>query len=127
MSDKHSTYKVGDDGLIRDLSRKNELISWEDAEITWNVSQYNWEEIQFIYDIFGRGPYQKQKLKDLYDNLEDDKRYKVIKLICKVKGIEYRMDKVKNLDAKVTTDDIQLILDEALKQEKSVIVENVNG
>ena len=126
MAEKHHTFSIDADGFIRDLSRKNQLISWEEMELTWDVASYHWDEVKFIFDIFGRGPYQKKKLKDLYDGLEDDRRYKVIKLICKVKGVEYRMDRVKLLDAKVTADDIQLVLDEAHRIKKSVIVENVN-
>ena len=126
MADKHPSFKIRDDGFIQDLSRKNQKISWEEMELTWNNSNYDWDEVVFIFDIFGRGPYQKEKLKKLYDDLQDDTRYKVIKLICKVKGVEYRMDRVKLLDAEVTADDIQLVLDEARRIEKSVIVENVN-
>ena len=126
MAEKHHTFSVDADGFIRDLSRKNQSISWEEMELTWDVASYTWDDVKFIFDIFGRGPYQKEKLKDLYDDLQDDTRYKVIKLICKVKGVEYRMDKVKLLDAEVTADDIQLVLDEAHRMKKSVIVENVN-
>ena len=126
MAEKHHTFSVDADGFIRDLSRKNQSISWEEMELTWGVASYTWDDVKFIFDIFGRGPYQKEKLKDLYDDLQDDTRYKVIKLICKVKGVEYRMDKVKLLDAEVTADDIQLVLDEAHRMKKSVIVENVN-
>ena len=126
MAEKHHTFSIDADGFIRDLSRKNQSISWEEMELTWDVASYTWEDVRFIFDIFGRGPYQKKKLKDLCDGLEDDRRYKVIKLICKVKGVEYRMDRVKLLDAEVTVEDIQLILDEAHRIEKSVLVENVN-
>tara|TARA_Y100001938_G_C7813487_1_gene293050 strand:- start:97 stop:480 length:384 start_codon:yes stop_codon:yes gene_type:complete len=126
MSEKDPSFKIRDDGFIQDLSRKGQKISWEEMELTWNNSNYDWDEVVFIFDIFGRGPYQKEKLKKLYDDLQDDTRYKVIKLICKVKGVEYRMDRVKLLDAEVTADDIQLVLDEAHRIEKSVIVENVN-
>ncbi len=126
MADNKPTFTITDDGFIRDINRRGELISWNDMELTWDVASYTWDEVQFIFRIFGRGPYQKEKLKDLYDDLQDDTRYKVIKLICKVKGVEYRMDKVKLLDAEVTADDIQLVLDEAHRIKKSVIVENVN-
>ena len=126
MAGRDATFKIRDDGFIQDLSRKGQNISWEEMELIWDNSNYDWDEVVFIFDIFGRGPYQKEKLKDLYDDLEDDTRYKVIKLICKVKGVEYRMDRVKLLDAEVTADDIQLVLDEAHRIEKSVIVENVN-
>ena len=126
MAGRDATFKIRDDGFIQDLSRKGQNISWEEMELIWDNSNYDWDEVVFIFDIFGRGPYQKEKLKDLYDDLQDDTRYKVIKLICKVKGVEYRMDKVKLLDAEVTADDIQLVLDEAHRIEKSVIVENVN-
>lgn len=126
MAKKHHTFSIDADGFIRDLSRKNQTISWEEMELTWDVASYTWEDVRFIFDIFGRGPYQKKKLKELYGDLEEDRRYKVIKLICKVKGVEYRMDRVKLLDAEVTAEDIQLILDEAHRIEKSVLVENVN-
>ena len=126
MTKRDPSFKIREDGFIQDLSRKGQKISWEELELTWDVASYTWDDVKFIFDIFGRGPYQKKKLKDLYDDLQDDTRYKVIKLICKVKGVEYRMDKVKLLDVEVTADDIQLVLDEAHRIKKSVIVENVN-
>tara|TARA_B100000287_G_scaffold312692_1_gene296033 strand:+ start:368 stop:748 length:381 start_codon:yes stop_codon:yes gene_type:complete len=122
----HPLKFTGADGKKRDYTRKNELISWDELDVFWNISQYTWDDIKFIYDVFGRGPYQKEKLKDLYDDLDKEKRYKVIKLICKVKGVEYRMDRVKKLDAMVSAEDIELVLKEAKKQEKLVMVENVN-
>ena len=40
MADKHPSFKIRDDGFIQDLSRKNQKISWEEMELTWNNSKY---------------------------------------------------------------------------------------
>ena len=52
MAGRDATFKIRDDGFIQDLSRKGQNISWEEMELIWDNSNYDWDEVVFIFDIF---------------------------------------------------------------------------
>tara|TARA_B100001123_G_C15319314_1_gene1027359 strand:+ start:259 stop:645 length:387 start_codon:yes stop_codon:yes gene_type:complete len=127
MAHANTHWTDHEDGRIRDINRVGELITWDELGVMWDRSVYNWEDVTFIYDVFGRSPRQKKELKELYDLLELDEKVKVVTLICKMKGkYPIKQTRYKLTDLNVKAEDIKLMVDEVLDHGKSVMVENVD-
>ena len=110
-------------------------IKWKDADFKWNTAPpsekykqgfkptkfpYTWNDVALIVSAVGGGG-------DLTDNMpwqkwEDEKKKRLIKLICKVKGKTYKESKyVGNYKIKVS--DVKLAAEEILGIE--IITENI--
>lgn len=109
--------------------------NWEEVNINWENVNMNWEDVGFIIsDVLphvGISPYMGAKKRE-YDlekleKLPEEKKRRIIKIACKIKGeddeyIEYRY---KNEDIKVTVEDIDIIVNELLKNKIEVHVQNI--
>jgi hypothetical protein len=112
--------------------------NWEEVEINWENVNMNWEEVGFlITEVFPTitgtvpwgGPPEERKydLRKL-NKLPEEKKRKIIKIVCKIKGEddEYIDYKYKNEDIKITAEDIDIIVNELLKNKIKVDVQVVS-
>jgi len=102
-------------------------IKWENANFKWELAptdptkpRYTWNDVVLVEEALGGGG-------DMVDNMpwtkwEDDKKKRLIKLICKVKGTTYKKSKYIN-DYKIKVSDVKLIAEKVLGIE--VITENI--
>tara|TARA_B100001778_G_C18554277_1_gene614513 strand:- start:26 stop:346 length:321 start_codon:yes stop_codon:yes gene_type:complete len=99
---------------------------------TWeSSSDFKWEELvsdvwelwRFFLDVFQQT--KKSEYKNVYDKLDDEKKKKVVKLICMVKGQKIEEEKVVE-DFEISIDDIDLVLERAKKVVPKLVVENIN-
>jgi len=102
-------------------------IKWKDANFKWELAptdptkpRYTWNDVVLVEEALGGGG-------DMVDNMpwtkwEDDKKKRLIKLICKVKGTTYKKSKYIN-DYKIKVSDVKLIAEKVLGIE--VITENI--
>ena len=108
------------------------LITWGQANFSWGNNPYTWDDVVLAKAALGGGggvmaddmPWtkieeQEQLIREVW---EDDKKEKLIKLICKVKGKTYKQTKPFK-DIKITAKDIRLLAEKVLGIE--VITENV--
>lgn len=80
--------------------------NWDNANFTWDNNPYTWDEVELVEELAGGGGYE-----EILGNQEKKKRF--IKLLCKVKGKEYKeTHKVK--DVKVKAKDVELVIKEVL-------------
>jgi len=108
---------------------------WENLNINWEAINMNWEEVGFIISEvlpFAAtaplgGPIKKHDLKKL-NELPEEKKRKIIKIVCKIKGEddEYISYKYKNEDIKITAEDIDIILNELFKNKIEVHVQDIS-
>ena len=97
----------------------------------WNeLDRTNWEELQVIWNLWKTfvnvfEQTRKRDYLDVYDKLDDEKKQKVVKLICLVKGQKIEEEKVVE-DFEITVDDIDLVLERARRLRPKLFVENVN-
>ena len=93
--------------------------NWEEVVINWENVNMNWEEVGFfVSDVFPLTAPVTGRKHDLrkINKLPEEKKRKIIKIVCKIKGEdEYISYKYKNEDIKITAEDIDIILNEILK------------
>jgi hypothetical protein len=112
-------------------------IKWEDADFKWNTAPpnenykvgfkpssfpYTWDDVALIketVEALGGGGVIEDDMPWIKDQ---DKKKRLIKLICKVKGRTYKETKEVQ-EIKITTKDIKLLAEKILGIE--VITENI--
>ena len=98
--------------------------SWElFNERIWEEVFDVWELWKFFLDVFQQT--KKSEYKNIYEKLDDEKKKKVVKLICMVKGQKIEEEKVVE-DFEISIDDIELVLERAKKVVPKLVVENIN-
>ena len=109
-------------------------IKWEDADFKWNIAPpsedykvgfkassfpYTWDDVALVKAAVGGGGDMDEMP---WTKWEDEKKKRLIKLICKVQGRTYKETKeIKEI--KITAKDIKLLAEKVLGIE--VITENV--
>ena len=92
---------------------------WNNANFAWNNNPYTWEDCALVEELAaalgGHGAAGVQKvLKD------KEKKKRFIKLLCKVKGVEYKEEKeIKN--HKIVISDVELVVNEVMSSVKILI------
>ena len=99
-------------------------VKWEDFQLTWDNNRYEWDAVLWIGENFGSSP-RKRKLRKLR-KLTPQQFEQVIKLVCKVKGIDYRITRRKRSGIKVSIEDIELLVKEIKKTRPELFLENIN-
>ena len=101
-------------------------IKWEDADFKWELapteggtSRYTWDDVVLVEEALGGGGDMGEMP---WTKWEDDKKKRLIKLICKVQGRTYKETK-EIKDIKITTKDIKILAEKVLGIE--VITENI--
>lgn len=93
---------------------------WGNANVLWKDGNWLWSECQIVQDILtgigGNQPgvdattlIQPWLIDPTNPYNSGEKKKRLIKLICKVKGIKYEEEKMMK-DFKVTVDDVKLIV-----------------
>ena len=102
-------------------------IKWEDADFKWNLAptdtgkdRYTWDDVALVKEAVGGGGVMAEDMP--WTQWEDDKKKRLIKLICKVKGKTYKETKEVQ-DIKITAKDIKLLAEKVLGIE--VLTENI--
>jgi len=98
---------------------------WNEIEDVWNILDQIWNEFALFIRLFGgRGKSQKRKL-DIYGGLDKEKKKRVVKLICMVKGQKFEEEKEVE-DFTISVDDIDLVLERAKKLRPKLYMEMTN-
>ena len=103
-------------------------IKWEDADFKWNIAPpsedykvgfkassfpYTWDDVALVEEAVSVGG-GGNILEDMpWMKFEDEKKKRLVKLICKVKGKTYK--ETKEIDkVKINIKDVKLLIKEAL-------------
>ena len=98
------------------------IIKWGEGprghwgELKWNDNPFTWNEVELIIAAAG------DLINEPWQQWGDEKKKKLIKLICKVKGKTYKKSKYVN-DYKIKVSDVKLLAEKVLGIE--VITENI--
>ena len=122
-------YKIKWNGLVDD-SESDSLVSADNNEvptsvdILWGSNSYTWGDVAFALEVFdGIGTGSRKARQDRLDKFDDEKKRKLIHLICRVKGEKVYDEKKEVGDMKIKLDDADLVINEVLGKMR---VEGIN-
>ena len=101
-------------------------IKWNEADFMWNDNPYKWNEVLLVIEAVGGAGEDSIRIEEdmpwMKWTSEDDKKKRLIKLICKIKGETITEEKqIQNYKIKIS--DIKLLAEEVLGIE--VLTENI--
>ena len=117
------------------MSKEKFPIKWNDADFKWNIAPpnesykpgfkpssfpYTWDDVALVQEAIGGGGVITDDMP--WTKWEDDKKKRLVKLICKVQGKTYKETK-ETQNIKITAKDIKLLAEKILGIE--VITENI--
>ena len=81
-----------------------------DITLVWGSNDFTWGDAQFIQDIVdGIGTGSRRERQDRLNKLDKDKKKRLIRLICRVKGEKVYDDVTEDGDVEVSVDDVELV------------------
>ena len=95
-------------------------ITWDNANFKWNDNPHTWDEVLLVIEAVGGGGVMAEDMP--WTQFKDEKKKRLIKLICKVQGKTYKETK-ETKDIKITAKDIKILAEKVLGIE--VITENI--
>ena len=95
-------------------------ITWDNANFVWNNNPHTWDEVLLVIEAVGGGGVMAEDMP--WTQFKDEKKKRLIKLICKVQGKTIREEK-EIQDYKIKVSDIKLLAKEVLGIE--IMTENI--
>jgi hypothetical protein len=89
-------------------------LDWNDVRVgRWDSNPFTWDEVFILEEIFsggtdGHNPY------DVHQNINgksEEKKKKIIKIIAKLEGKEFKEEKYQNKKIKVTVKDVKILFE----------------
>ena len=122
-------YKVKWNGLVNDsdldslASADNNEVP-ESVDVIWGDNNFTWGDVAFVLEIFdGIGSGARRAREKRLQDLEKEKKKKLIRLICRVKGEKVYDEKKEVGDIQIKLEDAELVIKEVLGKMR---VENTN-
>ena len=113
-------YKIQWNGLVDD-SESDSLVSADNNEvpssvdIVWGDNSYTWGDVAFVLEIFdGIGSSSRRAREKRLQDLDKDKKKRLIHLICRVKGEKVYDEKKEIEDIEIRIEDAELVINEVL-------------
>ena len=81
--------------------------------LIWGSNEYTWGDVQFIQEIvdgLGTGRRRQERL----DRLDDDKKKRLIHLICRVKGEKVFDEQIEVKDVQVNVEDVDMVAEQII-------------
>ena len=82
-------------------------LTWDKANILWNLNLFTWDEVQLVQEILGGGGV----IEDDMPWMKPEKKKQLIKLILKIKGETLTESKQKQIKQyKIKAKDVRLVV-----------------
>ena len=95
-------------------------ITWNEANFNWDNNPHTWDEVLLVIEALGGGGVMAEDMP--WTQFKDEKKKRLIKLICKVQGKTIKEEK-EIQDYKIKVSDVKLLAEKILGIE--VITENI--
>ena len=122
-------YKIKWNGLVDD-SESDSLASADNNEvptsvdIVWGDNSYTWGDVAFVLEIFdGIGSSSRRAREKRLQDLDKEKKKRLIRLICRVKGKKVYDEKKEVGNVQIKLEDAELVIEKVLGKMR---VENTN-
>ena len=114
-------YKIQWNGLVDD-SESDSLVSADNNEvptsvdIVWGNNSYTWGDVAFVLSVFdGIGTGSRRAREKRLQDLDKEKKKRLIRLICRVKGEEKAYDETKEVgDIQLKLDDVDMVINKVI-------------
>jgi len=113
-----------------EISDGKKYIKWEELTINWEDLDLHWDELFILLEveniIRGGGGYGSKEYidgnpwKQLRQDIGEEKTKKIIKLYCRINGVDYQDHAVVNESIKVAAYDFELFVKETIEKKISV-------
>jgi hypothetical protein len=110
-------------------------IKWEELTIKWEDIDLTWDELFILLEvegiIKGGGGYGYKEYvdgnpwKQVKKEIGEEKTKKIIKLYCRINGIDYQKYAVINENIKVTVRDFELFVRETVEKKISIKISDI--
>ena len=109
-----------------EFSSGKKWLKWEESDLKWDKADLTWDEFFILLEIGGSGAgsgylykdqeeYEKNNpWKKLTEDIGEENTDKVIKVYCRVRGIDYEKIKNPRNDIKVTVNEFDRFLNETV-------------
>ena len=105
------------DGDLSKPSDGSAQSSPDNVDIVWGANSYTWGDVSFAIEIAdGLGTGNRRAREARLQQLDKDKKKRLIRLICRVKGEEEVYDKTKEIgDIQLKLDDVDMVIGKITK------------
>ena len=87
-----------------------------DITLVWGATDVTWGDAQFIQEIMdGIGSGSRRERQDRLNKLDNDKKKKLIHLICRIKGEKVYDDYTEINDVNVKIEDVYFVVESFIK------------
>ena len=87
-------------------------IKWEeDQKIIWSDNDYKWDDVAILIEALGGGG---DDFGQITRDYTEEKKKKLVKIVCKVNGIKYEDEKWKKSAGKVNATQIKIAVSKVL-------------
>lgn len=103
-----------------EIKNLKKYLKWEEVSINWEEVNLTWDEVFVILEIGGGGDYAGRDYIDgnpwqqVKKDFGEEKAKKIIKVYCRVKGIDYEQVKEPIEDIKITINEFERFVKEAV-------------
>ena len=120
MAKKHKNLEnlpIQWDGDLSKPSDGSAHSSPDNIDIIWGANSYTWGDVNFVIEIAdGLGTGSRRSREARLQQLDKDKKKRLIRLICRVKGEEEVYDKTKEIgDIQLKLDDVDMVIGKLIK------------
>lgn len=119
MPIRYSTYVRSNlDWTYTEIEQKKKYLKWEEVSINWEEVNLTWDEVFVILEIGGGAGYKgyvdDNPWQQVKKDFGEEKAKKIIKVYCRVKGIDYEQVKEPIEDIKITINEFERFVKEAI-------------
>ena len=108
------------DWTYSEIEAGKRYIKWEEMTINWEGVNLTWEEVFILLEVTGSGGYVSKEYVDgnpwmqTKKDIGEEKTKTLIKLYCRVKGIDYEETRSPIDDIKVSVNEFERFVKEAV-------------
>ena len=116
MAKKHKNVeniKIQWDGDLSKPSDGSAQSSPDNVEIVWGDNPYTWGDVSFVIEL-ADGLGSGRRRQDRLDRLDDEKKKRLIHLICRVKGEKVFDEKIEVKDVQVNVEDVDMVAEQII-------------
>ena len=106
------------DGTVKGGENQGDSIP-SSVNLVWGSNQFTWGDVAFIQEIVdGIGTGSRRAREARLKQLDKDKKKRLIRLICRVKGEKVYDDVTEVSDVKINIDDVELVAEHIIGKVK---------